>query len=213
MKTDDLIQLLARQPAALPRPRLAPEWWLASLAGLAAAIVLMLLVLGPRSGLAAAWASPLFWHKLGVVAGFALLSGAIAYRSALPGRRAGSLSNLRWGIVGWLLVATIAVFASAPEGRAWAQFNSSTILVCLASIPLLALPTAVALIAVLRRGAPTDPAGAARAVGCAAGAVGAFAYAFHCPQDAPGYLLVWYGLALAITVGLVRATATRWLRW
>lgn len=213
MKTDDLIQFLARQPAASPRPRLAREWALASLAGIAVALGLMLAALGPRPDLATAFGSPLFLQKLVVLALFAGLSSLVAYRSGLPGRDIATLSRRRWVLPLWLLLGTLVLLATAPAGSRLAQFSSSTILVCLGSIPLLSAPVAAALVIVLRRAAPTEPARAARAVGWAAGGIGAFAYALHCPQDAPGYLLVWYGLAIGLTVALTQATASRWLRW
>ena len=213
MKTDDLITLLARQPAALPRPQLRRDWAFASVAGLAMAFALMLLGLGARDDLAAALASPLFWQKGAALALFAGLSGIVAYRSGLPGRELGRVAALRWVLPVWLALGAALLLVGAPAGERWAQFSSPTIVACLTSIPLLSVPAALAMLWVLRRAAPVEPARAARAVGWAAGGIGAFAYAFHCQSDAPGYVLLWYGLALGLTVLIVQATATRWLRW
>ena len=213
MKTEELIALLARQPAALPRPHLRRDWALASLAGLATALALMLVALGARGDLAAALGSPMFWQKLAAISAFAALSGVVAFRYGLPGREGGRTAALRWAVPAWLALGMVLVLVGAPAEQRFAQFSSPTILACLTSIPVLSIPAALAMLLVLRRAAPVEPARAARAIGWAAGGIGAFAYAFHCQSDAPGYLLLWYGLAMGLTVLIVQATATRWLRW
>ena len=213
MKTDDLITLLAHQPDALPKTQPLRDTALALVAGLVAAFLLMALVLGPRTDLVEAVASALFWQKIGALALLAVITGVAAYRSGLPGRSLRSTERLRWAAPAWLAVATVVTVVSAPTGERLALFHSPTILVCLTMVPLLSVLPAAAMLWALRRAAPTEPARAARAVGWAAGAIGAFAYAFHCQADQPGYVLVWYGLALVATVTLTRATATRWLRW
>lgn len=213
MKTDDLITLLARRPDALPKTHPLRDTALAGVAGLVAALLLMALVLGPRTDLAEAVASALFWQKIGALALLAVVAGVAAYRSGLPGRSLRSTERLRWAAPLWLAVATVVTVVSAPAGERLALFHSPTILVCLTMVPLLSVLPAAAMLWALRRAAPTEPARAARAVGWTAGAIGAFAYAFHCQADQPGYVLVWYGLALVATVTLTRATATRWLRW
>lgn len=213
MKTDDLIALLARQPDALPKTHPARDALLASIAGLCAAFVLMAVLLGPRPDLAAVAATPLFWQKAGSLALLMLVAGISAYRAGLPGRALRTIEHLRWAVPAWLAVATVVTIATAPAGKALSMFYSPTILVCLTMVPLLSVLPAAAMIWALRRAAPTEPARAARAVGWMAGAIGAFAYAFHCQADQPGYVLLWYGLAIATTVVLTQATATRWLRW
>jgi hypothetical protein len=213
MKTDELITLLARQPDALPKTQPLRDTALALVAGLVAAFLLMALVLGPRTHLVEAVASALFWQKIGALALLAVIAGVAAYRSGLPGRSLRSTERLRWAAPLWLAVATVVMVVSAPAGERLALFHSPTILVCLTMVPLLSVLPAAAMLWALRRAAPTEPARAARAVGWTAGAIGAFAYAFHCQADQPGYVLVWYGLALVATVTLTRATATRWLRW
>lgn len=213
MKTDDLITLLARQPDALPKAHPARDTALAVFAGLGTAFLLMALVLGLRPDLAEAVASPLFWQKIGALALLAVVAGVAAYRSGLPGRALRSTERLRWAAPAWLAVATMVTVVSAPAGERLGLFHSPTILVCLTMVPLLSVLPAAAMVWALRRAAPTEPARAARAVGWIAGAIGAFAYAFHCQADQPGYVLVWYGLAVIATVALTQATAMRWLRW
>jgi hypothetical protein len=213
MKTDDLITLLARQPDALPIRHPARDTALAALAGLAAAFLLMAVALGPRPDLGHAVASPLFWQKASALAVLVALAGAAAHRAGLPGRTLRPAERLRWIAPTWLAVATLVTVIVAPAGERLALFQSPTILVCLTMVPLLSVLPAAAMVWALRRAAPTEPSRAARAVGWMAGAIGAFAYAFHCQADQPGYVLVWYGLAVTATVALTQAIATRWLRW
>mgnify|MGYP001200981103 CR=1 FL=1 len=213
MKTDELIALLARQPDTLPRIRPARDVMLAVLVGLGAAFLLMAVLLGPRPDLATALATPLFWQKAGALAALVAVAGLATHRAGLPGHPLAMLERLRWLVPAWLAVATLVVLASTPAGERLAQFHSPTILVCLSMVPVFSMLPAAAMVWALRRAAPTDPPRAARAVGWTAGGIGALAYAFHCQVDQPGYVLVWYGLAIALTVAITQATATRWLRW
>lgn len=213
MKTDDLITLLARQPDALPKGRPLRDTALAAFAGLLAAFVLMAAVLGPRPDVVDALAAPLFWQKAGALALLVALATVAAHRVGLPGRPLRSTERLRWLAPVWLAIATGVVLLATPAGERLAQFQSPTILVCLTMVPLLSVPTAAAMVWALRRAAPTEPARAARAVGWMSGAIGAFAYAFHCQADQPGFVLLWYGLAVMLTVVATQAIATRWLRW
>lgn len=213
MKTDDLIVLLARRPDALPEIHPARDTTLAVLAGLVASFLVMALLLGPRPDLADAITGPMFWQKTGALALMVAIAGVGAYRSGLPGRSLQSAERLRWAAPAWLAVATLVTVVAAPAGDRMGLFHSPTILLCLTMVPLLSMLPAVALAWALRRAAPADPSRAARAVGWTAGAIGAFAYAFHCQADQPGYVLAWYGLAVMITIVLTQATATRWLRW
>jgi len=213
MKTDDLITLLARQPQALPNTHPRRDTALAALVGLASAFLGMALLLGPRPDLALALAAPLVWQKLGALGLLVVVAVVVAHRAGFPARSLRFAEGLRWAAPAWLAVATGVTLAWAPDGERLALFQSPTILVCLTTVPLLAVLPAAAMVWALRRAAPTEPARAARAVGWMAGAIGAFAYAFHCQADQPGYVLLWYGLAVMITVALTQAIATRWLRW
>ena len=213
MKTDDLISLLARQPQALPPTHPRRDTALAALVGLASAFLGMALLLGPRPDLGTALTSPLVWQKLGALGLLVATAVVVAHRSGLPARSLRFAEGLRWAAPAWLALATGLTLAGAPDGERLALFQSPTILNCLTMVPLLSVLPAVAMVWALRRAAPTEPARAARAVGWMAGAIGAFAYAFHCQADQPAYVLVWYGLAVMITIVLTQATATRWLRW
>jgi hypothetical protein len=65
----------------------------------------------------------------------------------------------------------------------------------------------------LRTFAPTRPAWAGAVAGLVAGALGAFAYAFHCPEMAPPFLAVWYSLGMLIPAAAGALLGPRLLRW
>ena len=86
-------------------------------------------------------------------------------------------------------------------------------LICLSMVPILSLAPLVAILAVLRRGAPASPTLAGAAAGFLAAACGTTLYAFHCFDDSPLFVATWYFLA-AIPVVVIGAVAgNRLLRW
>lgn len=212
MKTDDLIELLARQPEVMPRISPMRELVLALSGGVVVAFALMVLLLGLRPDLETAVASPLFQQKIACLALLLATSVAAAHLSGIPGRHIGGIEGLRWIVPIWLVIATTSsLLASRDEPLA--MFHSPTILRCLVTIPFLSVIPSMAMIWVIRRAAPISAERSADAIGWAAGATGALAYAFHCQADQPAYLLIWYGLAIALTVVVTRLIATRWLHW
>jgi hypothetical protein len=84
---------------------------------------------------------------------------------------------------------------------------------CLRTIPMLAAPILIALLIALRQGAPTRPALAGAVAGLVAGAMGAFLYAAHCPDDSPLFVLTWYGLSIAAITVMGMLIGSRVLRW
>ena len=84
---------------------------------------------------------------------------------------------------------------------------------CLRSIPLLSAPILIALLIALRQGAPTRPALTGAVAGLASGAMGAFLYAAHCPDDSPLFVLAWYGLSIGAITVVGMLIGSRALRW
>ncbi len=213
MKTEELIALLARHPEAMARPRPLLEWTLALSVAVASAFALMLLLLGPRADLQSVMAQPMFWQKLGILGLFAASGLLWAHRAGIPGREGGWQAGLRWAGPLWAVAATLVTVLSAPAGARAELFWSPSVFWCLGMIPVLSVVPAIALIVLLQRAAPAEPARAARAAGMAAAGVGAVAYAFHCPTDQPGYLLLVYGAAIASTTLITQFVGQRLLRW
>jgi hypothetical protein len=80
-------------------------------------------------------------------------------------------------------------------------------------IPILATPTAVGLVMLVRTFAPTRLTMAGAAIGAAAGGVGAMVYARYCPVDSMAFVATWYALAIALCAAIGSVVASRFLRW
>ncbi|MGJ3263698.1 MAG: NrsF family protein [Salinarimonas sp.] len=211
MRTDDLIDTLAADLA--PRRPLSAVLSLACALGLAATVGLFLAGWGPRADLATALESLRFVAKPLLGALLAVGALGLALRLAHPGGSAR----------GWALALAAAPAAAlacaglelgALPAQAWAgALVGDNALVCLVSIPVLALPMLVALIAALRRGAPLRPGFAGAIAGLAAAGVAAALYGLFCTDDSPLFVATWYGLAAGIVAGMGAVAGRRWLRW
>jgi hypothetical protein len=213
MQTDHLIALLARHagPASrvtawrvLGRPLILAT-------GLALAGGLALLGAVP----AGTFVTLAPWIKLAYTGTLALALGAAAFRAGLPGQQWQAPLKLAGGAGLALAVLALAAWLAAP-----APLRADTVLgsggswtTCAAKVALLALPALGAGLLALRRLAPTGLTTAGALVGGAAGACGAFAYAFTCPESSPAYVAVWYTAGITVCAGLGALAGPRLLRW
>jgi hypothetical protein len=159
-----------------------------------------------------------FWWKSGGLIGVGLLATAAVLLALDPATTTAEAQSRMWrglalvaplGLaLGWLLDA-----GAAGESTLLARLDVRDGLDCLMNVGLLALPPVILLGAMMQRGAPTQPKRAATAAGLAAGGLGAFVFAFHCPHDDPLYVAVWYGGAILGIAGLARLMLPRLTRW
>jgi hypothetical protein len=99
-------------------------------------------------------------------------------------------------------------------GASWAtRLVGSNAIICLTTIPTLAIAPLAAVLMVLRAGAPASPALAGAAAGLLAATAGAALYAFHCFDDSPLFVVTWYVLAAIPVVALGAVAGHRLLRW
>ena len=211
MRTDDLIQLLARDDTP-PRP-LSPRLLLQSGAALALMGAVALAILGPRADLGQAMADPVTRMKWLLPLAVAIPALIAAMRLTRPQtRRAPGLmlaGLVAVGAVLWLL-ATILV---TPSQAVWPRMRGSSALICLSAVTLISILPLAAGLRILRDGASTAPMRSGAAMGLAAGGLATLVYAMHCTEDAPLFFLTWYGLAIGM-VTTAGALAGRWLlRW
>jgi hypothetical protein len=212
MKTDELIHALAADHA--PRGT-ALEWRLAGavLAGFAVAAAFFAVMLGPREDFAEVLGEPRFAFKLLLTLLLAAVSLGLGMRLARPAAGARPWSLALAAVLVVLALAVLIELIVVPPASWPEELIGSNAELCLASIPLLALPILVAMLAMLRRGAPLRPGLAGAVAGLCAGALGAALYATHCIDDSPLFVAAWYSLAVAI-VAIVGALAGRaLLRW
>lgn len=214
MRTDDLIDALARdaegtRDSAPPR-RLA----LVAALGALAALVLVLAWLGTRQDLAQALLGPMFWMK----AVYTAVLGAAGYLAVERlSRPDGS------GRRGWMLGA--AIFALCVAAGAYQALVSPDVQAalkmlhghswrsCSPRILLLGLPMLGLGLWTLRGTAPTRPGLAGFAMGLFSGGVVATVYGLHCPEHTFTFIALWYSLGV-LALAAIGALVGRWaLRW
>ena len=211
MKTNQLIDLLAhgagQAPVFNPALRLTP----AAGAGLLAAALLSIGLLGlvPEH----MFSTPAFWIKLGYAGSLAAGAGWLAARLARP------LSDTRApyativAVLGCMaLLGLVALLAAAPGerldallGRSWWR--------CPLIIPSVSLPALGVTLFTLRGLAPTRLREAGLAAGLLAGALGAIGYSLHCAEESLAFVALWYSLGILATGALGALLGPRTLRW
>lgn len=212
MKTGELIRALAADNnarAMAPGQALS----LALIPSAAIAFGLMLAVLGLRPHLLALLGEPRLTFKLGLMLLLALLSGPLALHLAKPGLRTHAQVALLTTMPLLLAAAVAAELFAVPRALWGERLIGSNALHCLESIPFLAAVPLAGILLALRQGAPEHPALAGAAAGLFAGAIGAFLYAAHCPDDSPFFVAAWYSLAIAIVAAAGALAGRRLLRW
>jgi hypothetical protein len=213
VRTDDLVDLLARDGGAVPtgagRHRLA--WALA--AGVLCALLLMVKTLGLNPALARQVSLPNFWIKVGFVAALAGSSLVGVQRLSIPGARLGRVPfALAASVLVMWLVAITVFFAAAPTARADAFFGQSWA-ACPFLVAMLSAPVFAGVVWAMRGLAPTRLRLAGAAAGLLSGAVGALVYCLHCPELAPPFVGFWYLLGMLIPAGIGGMLGHRLLRW
>lgn len=211
MKTDELILALAAD---------AHPQGLSLAAGLAVAVGLgavvaalgMALTLGLRADvLASLLSSPRFVFKFVETGAVAFVAARLALGLARPAGRGNSALLLV--PLGLLAGAVGLELFSVPEASWLARLVGVNWAVCLVAVPLLSLGPLALLLAALKRGAPESARRTGFVAGLAAGGIGAFFYAAHCPDDSPLFVAVWYSIAILGMGALGAALGARLLRW
>jgi hypothetical protein len=210
MKTEDLIAALAAdtRPGPAPWPGVVQALMLSLPLSLGA----MLAILGLRADPAAAL-QPLVALKTLLPLGLGALALAVALRQVRPSAPVRALARLLWAGPVVLGMAALWVLATTPPASWAMQFTGKGVLVCLVSIPSLAILPLAGLLWALRRGAALDPAGAGFAAGLAAGAFAAALYSAYCMEDSPLFYGTWYTLGVLIVAALGAVLGSRVLRF
>lgn len=213
MKTQELIELLARDACVKPSPSVTQRFAFRLLPGWALVVALVAFMWGLNPDFRALLGSSSGLFKLIWLTMLGLTAWVWLQRLARPAgktRVAGSVVLLATatmpllGAVQWM---------NAGEGsRAW-LWQGQSWSTCTITIVGLALPLVGILFWVLRDMAPTRPRAAGAAAGLTAGAWSAMAYAMHCPEIAFTFVALWYGSSLLAMTALGAWLGGRWLRW
>lgn len=149
--------------------------------------------------------SPFLMWRVGSLGLLAVVACVLAVRSFSPTARP------RQGLMVACALAVVALALGpfvAPAGVSDTalldRIDPARGLMCATSIFVLSLPIVALLGALMRRAAPAQPRLSALASGLAAGACGAFVFAFCCPFNDPLYVIVWYSVGCAAVTAAAR---------
>ncbi|MGN6376352.1 MAG: NrsF family protein [Sphingomonas sp.] len=150
--------------------------------------------------------SPFLMWRVGSLGLLAVVACVLAIRSFSPTARPRRGLTIACALAAAAMVGGAFVTPDGASERALLdRINPVSGIVCATSIFVLSLPIVALLGALMRRAAPTQPRLSALASGIAAGACGAFVFAFCCPFNDPLYVVVWYTVGCAAV-----AAAARW---
>lgn len=212
MKTDHLIDMLARGVEPAERPRWARRMALTIVVGLVVAVLLVAIWLGVRPDLMGAGRMPVMMKAMFSAAAAAMIL-PVAVRLMKPGRPLGWRIGAVLLFVGVCAIATVvALMGEAPEERMQAWMGGGFPW-CVVVVPILAAPTAAGLLWLMRAFAPTRLTLAGAAIGALSGGIGAMAYAMYCPVDSMAFVMTWYVVAIALCAALGAVIGARVLRW
>lgn len=210
MKTEGLIEALVADrttSGALAR-KLAGALVLGALLSL----VVFLLALGVRPDVAAALRTWRFDGKVALVVVALALSFSLCLALARPLAR--GRPGRRLLPLAVLALALVAIELMLLPRASWeAELMGGSALMCMIAIQVLALAPLVAILLVLRTGAPASPVLAGAAAGLLAAVAGETVYVFHCFDDSPLFVVTWYSLAAIPAVVLGAVAGHRLLRW
>lgn len=149
--------------------------------------------------------SPFLMWRVGSLGLLAVIACVLAIRSFSP------TAHPRPGLMLASAIAVAAIVGGAfvtPDGASARalldRINPTSGILCATWIFVLSLPIVALLGALMRRAAPTQPRLSALASGIAAGACGAFVFAFCCPFNDPLYVVVWYSIGCAAVTAVAR---------
>jgi hypothetical protein len=206
MLNESLIADLSSDLAPVQRRNMLREGGL--VLGLGAVELVLFLSLGiMRPDMSHLASSPFLMWRVGSLGLLAVVACVLAIRSFSP------TAQPRQGLMLACVVALAAILGGAfvtPDGASERalldRINPASGILCATSIFVLSLPIVALLGALMRRAAPTQPRLSALASGIAAGACGAFVFAFCCPFNDPLYVVTWYSAGYAAVTA-----AARWL--
>ena len=212
MRTLEFIAALAADPR--PEPiRIGRRFATALALGLAGALVLYGLIVGPRPDLMAAIGTVRFDLKFVDSLALALPSLLLLVRLARPDAKPGTLALWLFAPLVLLAVAVVVELIVVPEDEWLPRLVGHNMRYCTTMIPLMAAPILAALIWAMRAGAPNNPGWTGALAGAASAGLAAFLYATHCPDDSPLFVATWYPLATLVCALAGAWAGRRFLVW
>ncbi len=211
MKTETLIEILARQAGPAPDFPVARRLAAAGGLGLLASSVLALALIGPLPAAVFYTAAP--WVKLGFAVLLLIGASALAARLSRP---VSSTAIPRAAVISVFLLMLLAgavTLITTPEGERWSALLGDTWWICPWMLMMLSLPALTAILWSMRSLAPTRLKQAGFAAGLVAGVVGAMGYSLACPETSVAFVAVWYSLGIVLSGWVGQWLGPRVLRW
>jgi hypothetical protein len=213
MKTDALIEHLARDVRPVPRNGRVMRLSGGILAGGTVTVIVIALALGIRPDLSLAMRGHTFWMKWAYTISLGI--GAMLMTARLAQPEAVRLSRFWPVAVPFALLAIIGAIemAHAPQRTWMTMWLGQSWKICPLLLLLLSGPIFTGLLWSFRRLAPTRLRAAGATAGFAAGAWAATLYCLHCPEVSAIFVLTWYTLGMALAAGVGALLGPRLLRW
>ncbi|MGZ9033040.1 MAG: NrsF family protein [Rhodospirillales bacterium] len=210
--TDSLIRSLARDAAPvrrLPPPHRRVARWLA----LALPVIALFgIIIGARPDLTYRAVEPAFFVPLLAALATAVCAAHAAFSSCVPG-------SAKWTL--WLPAAPVAVWIGSLGRQCWQDWLTlgpegvtfSPDPICLPIIAAVGAMPTIAMVAMVRRGAPLTPRLTAFLGALAAAALAYVGLRLVHPQDAAFLVLVWQFGSVGLFAAVVGAFGRRLLSW
>lgn len=211
MKTDQLVEALARDAGPARRGVVERRIVIAAGAGLTLSLVMMAVLFGVRADFDQAFVAVLLKVGFGLAA--AAAAAPLLLELARPNTRArdAALPALLFA-AGSVAIAFIA-FAVTPAEARMGSWLGGGVPECLYRIPLLAIPIAAALFVAVRGLGATRLTLAGATIGALSGSLAAIAYANCCPMDSALYVASWYLAAILFCAAVGALVIGRALKW
>jgi hypothetical protein len=211
MKTDTLIDMLARNagpaPRALTWQRIVP----AAMIGLVTSALIAIGTLGTIPTQMYATAVP--WTKLTYAAALTIAGVWLSERLSRPAASASRPQRFAAAVVLiMLMIGAIALLATPGGARLDALLGNSW-LSCAWRVPVISLPALTITLWAMRGLAPTRLTAAGFAAGLLAGSLGAFGYSLSCPEASAAFVATWYTVGIGVSAALGAIAGPRVLRW
>lgn len=209
MKTDELITILSQSP----KPKKPLSIFFALFLFLIVCWCITYFVLGLRSDLGTYWPDITATYKtVLLLINFILVAITLDYASQpIENRKIN-----HWWFIG------LSIGFACSLGLEWWKRDSHEILplltwpnlqLCMGSVLFYGMVGVLFLTFLLRHYAPSNENKTATLIGLAAASTGALGYSIHCPVDSPTFILIAYGLPIALIAICARLFAIRFVKW
>lgn len=211
MKTEALIEMLARGAGPAPRAVAARRLVPAAGLGLVASALLAIALIGPIP--TSLYATTVPWMKLAYAGALAASAGWLTARLARPIGRLAVPRVVVLCVLGAMGLLGVAALMATPSGDRLSTLLGHSWLTCPRNVFAFSLPALAGALWAVRGLAPTRLRAAGFTAGLFAGSVGALGYALSCPEISAAFVAVWYTLGIGLTGLLGALLGPRVLRW